>query len=100
MYMDNGGSIHHGYNGAPHWRLGMVLTSESECCGVESWLCLGSTGMFLQCTITELSKAMVFGSLSMGHIKDPLPFFEKKSRVVIWVAGFPLYHLIDSITND
>ena len=41
--------------------------SKSEGCGVESRRWLGGIGHSLSVTITELSKAMVCGALSMGH---------------------------------
>ena len=76
----------------------VTAASQSADCGVESRRCPNATGRPLSVSITELSKAMVCGALSMGHIKDPLTSFEK-SRVVIPVAGFS-YHLIDLIIKD
>ena len=55
------------FHGASRWRWGSVIASQSEGCGVESRQCLGGTGRSLSVTITELSKAMVCGTLSMGH---------------------------------
>ena len=62
-------------NWAPQWRWGSVITSQSADCGVESWHCHDATGRPLSITITEFSKAMVCGALSMVcgtlHIKTP-----------------------------
>ena len=45
----------------------LALASQSEGCGVESQQFPGATGRSLSVTITELSKAMVCGALSMGQ---------------------------------
>ena len=46
---------------------GNILAPQPAGCGVESQWCCNGTGTFPQCTITELSKVMVCGALSMGN---------------------------------
>ena len=54
--------------GAARCRWGTIVASQSEGCGVKSRRCPGRHWTFpLSVPITELSKAMVCGALSMGH---------------------------------
>ena len=59
-----------------------VPVSQSDGCEFESLGCLGGTGKFPQCTITELSKAMVglCDALSMGHCTQKTPCMHPSKR--------------------